>query len=97
MDNLPDSREVKCYLNCLFLELGLRKKSGGLEMGKVLQALKIIKPNEQTRFMNMIKGCIGLHGGKDGCESVYQFNLCMKESSPKDFFVIWRPDLELDP
>lgn len=97
MDNLPDSRELKCYLNCILVELGFIK-AGNVELdrAKVSQSLKLFTKEEQMKFGKMIKGCKPTLKDNDVCDYIYQFHLCMKKNSPEDFYILWRTDLEPD-
>lgn len=91
--NLPNSRELKCYLSCLYTGFGVLK-NGKIDANKAREIFSHFKPEEQLRFFNMVKGCHA--DDKDICELVYKFNVCAKKNAPKDFFTFWRPDIEVE-
>lgn len=93
MDNLPDSREMKCYLHCLLVELRIMKEnSTTIEPTEFLGILNQMTTDEQNKYLKLTKKCNKKN--KDLCEMVYQMNLCSKRNSNEDYYTFWKPNLE---
>lgn len=77
LNNLPDSRELKCYLNCVFASFGLLNvKTGKIESTKAAQAIKLFTPEDQLKFFKLIKRC---HSeAKEARDFAYEFHLCAR-------------------
>lgn len=96
MDNLPDGRAVKCYLNCLFVGFRLmREGSSVVDVTDFIEIMNYMTREEQGKYLRMSKKCLKKY--KDPCESAYQFNICMKRNSNEDFYILWREDLKPGP
>lgn len=96
MEDLPNSRELKCYLYCLLVGFGLIKaNTTTLDPIKFLEVMDHMTTAEQNRFYKLGGGCFKKK--KDLCEFAYQMSLCSKRNSNDDFYVLWRTDLEPGP
>lgn len=93
MDNLPNSRELKCYLHCLLIEFEiLKENSNSVEYSKFLDALNNMTTEEQGKFLKLSRKCNKKY--KDLCEMAYQMNLCFKRNSNEDYYTLWKTNWE---
>lgn len=95
-DDLPDSREIKCYLHCLKIAYKLmNKKNNNYDVTSSFEFLNAITNEERKRYMKMYKKCNRKYD--DLYEMAYQITLCEKRNSNKDFYTFWKPNLDLGP
>lgn len=96
LENLPNDRNIKCYVRCLFVKFGLfEENSTVLQPVKFLEAMNEMTIDEQNRYLKMGKKCIKKN--KDLCEMGFQQVLCYKKKSLEDFYLLWRNDTKPGP
>lgn len=82
LKNLPDSRELRCYMYCLLRQWGYMKEgSSDTHPEALLEFLERIQPHEFDRYTAMNKKC----GNKikEPCDKAYALNKCWKSNSPE--------------
>lgn len=95
LENLPNNRELKCYLTCIYTAFGVLQ-NGKFNPKVAKEKIGHFKPEEQLRFIKLITGCKPEIKGADVCDMVYQFHLCAKKNSPEDFMTFWSSDIKVE-
>lgn len=83
MKNLPNSKGIRCYFLCFWIELGvMRPGSPIIDPTDFFELMDKMTEEEQNKYMILIKGCTKrLSKIKDPTEVAYQAVLCGKENS----------------
>lgn len=72
---------LKCYMDCLFTEMGVKKADGNVDLVAVHESFN--EDNEiHLLFLHMVRLCIYPSGSND-CEKAYSMHKCWKERDPK--------------
>lgn len=84
-DNLPHSRDLMCYMQCLLEAFGIMDTP----LPAYVEALSgIITSEELEIYRNMAKGCwVADKKAIDLCESSYEINVCMKKNDNKHYYL----------
>lgn len=91
--NLPDSRELKCYLHCLFVKFHLmNEQNSTMDFIYFLEFVNQLTREEQNIYLKMRRKCGKKY--KDPCEMAYYFNLCLKNNYNEYYYTFWKPNLD---
>lgn len=83
MNNLPNSKGVRCYFLCFWIEMGIMKPgSVVVNPTDFFELMDKMTEDEQNKYIKLIKGCTKrLSKIKDPTEVAYQAVVCGKENS----------------
>lgn len=77
---------LKCYMDCMFGEMGVKKADGKIDMVAVHESFN--EDNEiHMTFIHMVRLCLYPTGAND-CEIAYSMHKCWKQKDPKVCTVI---------
>lgn len=95
-DNLPDSREMKCFFYCCLARFGtFQEGTNIMTPEKLMDIINLMTTEEQQRILKLGRKCFKKN--KDLCEMAYQIAMCGKRNSNQDFYVFWRNDTKPGP
>ncbi|KYM94381.1 Pheromone-binding protein-related protein 1 [Cyphomyrmex costatus] len=77
----PETRQLKCYMYCLWEQFGLVDDKRELSLNGMLTFFQRI-PAYRAEVEKAISECKGIAKG-DNCEYAYAFNKCYAELSPR--------------
>lgn len=85
----PETRQLKCYMYCLWEQFGLVDDKRELSLNGMLTFFQRI-PAYRAEVQKAISECKGI--GKylakgDNCEYAYRFNKCYAELSPRTYYL----------
>uniref|UniRef100_A0A1S5VFH6 Odorant binding protein n=1 Tax=Meteorus pulchricornis TaxID=51522 RepID=A0A1S5VFH6_9HYME len=85
----PDSRPLKCYMYCLWVQFGLVDENDELSVNGMLTFFQRM-PAYRTEVSIALRECNGIgkylaHG--DNCTYAYTFNMCYAMLSPKTYYL----------
>lgn len=88
MNNLPNSKSLRCYFNCCWIEVGvMRPGSAVVNPTEFFELMDKMTEEDQNNYMKLIKGCTKrLNKIKDPIEVAYQAMVCGKENSNEVIF-----------
>lgn len=80
-DNIPNNRELKCYMFCQMREMEFVKDDiFSIDMAAVAETVIIFSRQDQDKFLHMGRKCHRLKvKSKDFCDLAYEFNICLKK------------------
>ncbi|EGI61877.1 Pheromone-binding protein-related protein 1 [Acromyrmex echinatior] len=78
----PETRQLKCYMYCLWEQFGLVDDKRELSLNGMLTFFQRI-PAYRAEVEKAISECKGIAKG-DNCEYAYAFNKCYAELSPRE-------------
>ncbi|XP_011869458.1 PREDICTED: general odorant-binding protein 69a-like isoform X2 [Vollenhovia emeryi] len=81
----PETRQLKCYMYCLWEQFGLVDDKRELSLNGMLTFFQRI-PAYRAEVEKAISECKGLAKG-DNCEYAYTFNKCYAELSPRTYYL----------
>ncbi|XP_031847895.1 odorant binding protein 10 isoform X1 [Nomia melanderi] len=85
----PETRQLKCYMYCLWEQFGLVDDKRDLSLNGMLSFFHRI-PAYRAEVQKAISKCkgIGKYFAKgDNCEYAYVFNKCYAEFSPRTYYL----------
>ncbi|XP_057328003.1 pheromone-binding protein-related protein 6-like [Microplitis mediator] len=85
----PESRQLKCYMYCLWEQFGLIDEKGELSLNGMLTFFQRI-PAYRVEVQKAIRECksIGEYlANGDNCQYAFTFNMCYAEVSPKTYYL----------
>ncbi|XP_012218066.1 general odorant-binding protein 72 isoform X1 [Linepithema humile] len=85
----PETRQLKCYMYCLWEQFGLVDDKRELSLNGMLTFFQRI-PAYRAEVEKAISECkgIGNYFAKgDNCEYAYTFNKCYAEQSPRTYYL----------
>ncbi|XP_076247177.1 odorant binding protein 10 [Calliopsis andreniformis] len=85
----PETRQLKCYMYCLWEQFGLVDDRRELSVNGMLTFFQRI-PAYRAEVQKAITECkgIGKHlANGDNCEYAYTFNKCYAELSPRTYYL----------
>lgn len=85
----PESRQLKCYMYCLWEQFGLVDDKRDLSLNGMLTFFHRI-PAYRMEVQGAIRTCkrLGKHFAEgDNCEYAYKFNKCYAEYSPRTYYL----------
>lgn len=90
LDNLPNSKQLKCYIHCTYVEFQLIKPNGTkFDFSRFLEVMAKMDPEDANKYYIMGKGCAKkLKPIKDSIEYVYQYHVCQKTNSLEVIIII---------
>lgn len=79
---LPNSKPLKCYIHCLFVEYRLfNTTTNEVDLTDFINFLSQLSEKEQNIYLKMGKGCAKkVRRIKDPIEKIYQGQICLKEN-----------------
>ncbi|XP_076685325.1 odorant binding protein 10 isoform X2 [Andrena cerasifolii] len=81
----PETRQLKCYMYCLWEQFGLVDDKRELSLNGMLTFFQRI-PAYRAEVQKAITECKGIAKGDD-CEYAYIFNKCYAELSPRTYYL----------
>ncbi|XP_039306080.1 general odorant-binding protein 69a-like isoform X2 [Solenopsis invicta] len=81
----PETRQLKCYMYCLWEQFGLVDDKRELSLNGMLTFFQRI-PAYRAEVEKAIGECKGLAKG-DNCEYAYAFNKCYAQLSPRTYYL----------
>lgn len=72
---------LKCYMDCLFTEMGARRADGKIDLVVVHESFNEDNDIHLT-FLHMVRLCLYPTGAND-CEIAYAMHKCWKEKDPR--------------
>ncbi|XP_070152152.1 odorant binding protein 10 isoform X2 [Polyergus mexicanus] len=81
----PETRQLKCYMYCLWEQFGLVDDKRELSLNGMLTFFQRI-PAYRAEVEKAISECKGIAKG-DNCEYAYTFNKCYAELSPRTYYL----------
>ncbi|KAL0132284.1 hypothetical protein PUN28_000221 [Cardiocondyla obscurior] len=81
----PETRQLKCYMYCLWEQFGLVDDKRELSLNGMLTFFQRI-PAYRAEVEKAISECKGLAKG-DNCEYAYTFNKCYATLSPRTYYL----------
>ncbi|XP_043524049.1 uncharacterized protein LOC122536065 isoform X2 [Frieseomelitta varia] len=81
----PETRQLKCYMYCLWEQFGLVDDKRELSLNGMLTFFQRI-PAYRAEVQKAISECKGIAKG-DNCEYAYRFNKCYAELSPRTYYL----------
>nr|AYN07343.1 odorant-binding protein 1 [Yemma signatus] len=79
----PDDQKLKCYLKCIYSNMGAITDEGTLDA----DAFMSILPDDMQYLLPVINTCKGITGA-DGCETAFNFNVCMYKTDSSKYLII---------
>lgn len=82
LDNLPKTRELECYFNCLFIKTNITT-AGSLKINtmQLLTELNTMPEYSHDIITKMFKKCLKItYTTNDPCERSYLFHVCLKQT-----------------
>lgn len=96
LNNLPNSREVKCFMYCLLVGFEIVENgTTTFNSIKPIETVNLMTKEQQKRTLRMGRKC--LVKNNDLCEMAFQMSLCGKKNSNEDFVLLWRNDTKPGP
>lgn len=84
-DDLPDSREVKCYVHCIYVMFHfMNNENTNLDFTTFLDYVNALPKDKQNRYLKLGKKCFSKKI-KDLSELAYYITICAKKNSNEDF------------
>lgn len=84
MNNLPNTRELQCYFNCLFVSTNMTTEgSVRYNITKMIEELNTLPEYSVNIITKMIRGCLMIKGINDPCEKSYMIHVCLKGNDIK--------------
>ncbi|CAH1958897.1 unnamed protein product [Acanthoscelides obtectus] len=81
--DFSEDQKLKCYMRCIFAEIGTIEDDGSIDVDGVLAVL----PEDMRDFAEPIfRKCANI-GGSDPCDIVYVTNKCAYAERPADYFL----------
>lgn len=84
VDQAPDDRELKCYMQCWLTEMGFMRDSDML-WRRILHLMDDLPLSQQQRYFKMGRNCASRE--HDACEKAFIVLSCFKRNSNDDFFI----------
>lgn len=84
VDEAPDDRLLKCYMQCWLSEMGLMRDNYML-WRRILHLMDDLPMSMQQRYFKMGRNCASRE--QDACEKAYIILSCFKRNSNDDFFI----------
>ncbi|KAG7199508.1 hypothetical protein KM043_014127 [Ampulex compressa] len=88
-DQWPETRQLKCYMYCLWEQFGLVDDKRELSLNGMLTFFQRM-PAYRAEVQKAISECKGIgkyFANGDNCEYAYTFNKCYAELSPKTYYL----------
>lgn len=82
LENLPKTRELECYFNCLFVRTNI-STAGSLKLDTIqlLNEMNTLPEYTHNILMKMFKNCLKMsYATNDPCERSYLFHVCLKQT-----------------
>ncbi|XP_043263218.1 uncharacterized protein LOC122403650 isoform X1 [Colletes gigas] len=85
----PESRELKCYMYCLWEQFGLVDDKRELNLDGMLSFVRRIRAyrSGELHFIPVCHGYSTNMAKDDNCEYAYTFNKCYAELSPQTYYL----------
>lgn len=84
VDQVPDDRELKCYMQCWLAEMGLMRDNDML-WRRILHLMDDLPLSQQQRYFKMGRNCASRE--QDACEKAFIILSCFRRNSNDDFFI----------
>nr|WKV34897.1 odorant binding protein 1 [Sympiezomias velatus] len=78
-------QKMMCYMKCLMLESKWMKPSGEIDYAYIEEQAH---PDVKDILMAALNTCKVINDGADLCEKSYNFNLCLHEADPVNWFFV---------
>lgn len=85
MNQLPDNRELKCYLRCIFIASQMMDEASGMfNVSTMYKMAKDLGDKPSKIILRMSRGCFkAVEEIPDACEKSYHYHRCMKMNDLK--------------
>lgn len=87
VEMFDNDEKLKCYMSCVFQEVGVTDDDGFLHMEKLVGAVGLLDDEAEMIFLKMAKRClrpiISTH-----CETAFWYNKCWKTTDPVHYFLL---------
>uniref|UniRef100_A0A0K8TYL8 General odorant-binding protein 19a n=1 Tax=Bactrocera latifrons TaxID=174628 RepID=A0A0K8TYL8_BACLA len=85
--NVPDTKDVKCYINCI-MEMMQTMKKGKFLYESALKQIDLLMPdNYKDDYRNGLAKCKDVTSGiKNNCDASYALLICMRDNISKFLF-----------
>ncbi|XP_060516943.1 pheromone-binding protein-related protein 6-like isoform X2 [Cylas formicarius] len=76
---------LMCYMKCLMLESKWMSSDGEIQYDSIIQNAH---PSYADLLTAAINKCRSIENGADLCEKSYNFNYCMHQADPENWFLV---------
>ncbi|XP_054728757.1 general odorant-binding protein 19a [Anastrepha obliqua] len=87
LGNVPDTKDVKCYINCV-MEMMQTMKKGKFLLESSLKQVDLLMPDDyKDEYRNGLTNCKDAANGiKNNCDASYVLLICMRDQIKKFMF-----------
>ncbi|XP_053951183.1 general odorant-binding protein 19a-like [Anastrepha ludens] len=87
LGNVPDTKDVKCYINCV-MEMMQTMKKGKFLLESSLKQVDLLMPDDyKDEYRNGLTNCKDAANGiKNNCDASYALLICMRDQIKKFMF-----------
>lgn len=81
IEHLPQNRELKCYLHCLFVSMNVMSETGVFNIGEMMSQTMDLPDYLGKIVVRMTRGCLKQVAKiPDACNKTYEFHKCLKKN-----------------